>query len=278
MSSLTQKAKPLKTHPLFTAINSGQVDSVSDILKKGADVNMRAPDGGKTPLHVATQEGFDKIVKLLITNKANVKAITYGGFTPLHVAAQNNRSVIIDLLVSAGADVNAVTKVGCTSLHEAAARGCKEAVVKLLELKANPNIKEAKFYLTAANLAHEKGHDDVREVLIDSMTYQQKFIQNVIFILFNWSRACFEDSPQGKFISELLQQVILTEDGDEVFKKVGSAIKASDDMLKKDLNVARKLLIQNMKKYNEAKKAPSGSQEAKDDSKETKTSKNKIKM
>ena len=238
--------------PLINAILNCKPDVVRLLIRRqNADVNMRSPDIGKTPLHLAAQLGFKAIVLILIEEKADVNAVTVAGFTPLHVAAQNGHSEIIVELAKAGAKINIISKVGCTPLHESAAKGHKEATLKLLELKADPNIRDNRYYLTAANLAHENRHIVVRDILVSAMTYQQQFIQNINFILFNWKRAFIDQSLEYQFIDKLSNAVRSIEGADEVFKIISLILKSPEyEHVKEKLIPMRGLLVTNMKQYN----------------------------
>jgi len=244
----------VKIHPLFQAILDKTPKQVEKIIDSGADVNMRTLDGRKTPLHVAVHRGDLSMVQMLLRKKADVMAVTDGGFTPLHVAAQNNHTKIIDELVSAGSLVNAMTKVGCTPLHESAAKGCKEATLRLLELKADPNIKDLRYNLTPANLAMQNGHVPTLTSLLENMTFQDHFIQNVNFILFNWRSRFPENSLENLFIHQLVDKCKLLNEADQVFMCLNIVLKSEGFIaVQEKFKDMKKGLIVLMKKYNEAK-------------------------
>ncbi len=248
------KTTPVNVHPLFSAIIHKTPDEVEQMIDSGSNVNMRTTDGGKTPLHVACHRGNLQMVILLLRKKADVTAMTDAGFTPLHVAAQNGYSKIIVELVAARAPINATTTVGCTPLHESAANGHEEATLKLLELKAESNLKDFRYNLTAANLAHEKGHTKIRDILCAKLSFQDSFIQNVNFILFNWGRFFPISTEAGKFIQQLATDIKDLKNADEVFKIIQHALKSpAYNLVEESLKPVRQLLIQNMKKYNEDK-------------------------
>jgi ankyrin repeat protein len=58
---------------------------------------------GRTPLHLAAQNGLGCCVDILIKAGANVNARMLNGNTPLHLAAQNGHFLIIRSLERAGA-------------------------------------------------------------------------------------------------------------------------------------------------------------------------------
>lgn len=242
--------------PIIVAIMNNQLAQVKRLVSEGADVNIPIPGGGKTPLHIAIELGYTPIAAFLITAKANVNAVTGRQFTPLHVAAQKGNSKLIELLVKAGAEVNACSDVGCTPLHEAAANGQKEATLKLLALNANPTIKETQHHLTAANLALEKQHNVIRDILCQSMGYQACFIQNIHYALFNGKRAFSPLSVEYPFLDKLSENIVFVEEADEVFKKVSATLKSPEYIaIENTLKPLRSLLIASMKQYNTDKLA-----------------------
>ena len=116
---------------------------------------------------------------------------------------------LIALLVNSGSDINVCNVAGTTPLHEAASNGHKEAVIKLLELKANPDIKDNRYNLSPANLALRNGYESIRDILIAATTYQQKFIQDVNYILFSCKHGFLQYSAEYQFINNLSNSIKL---------------------------------------------------------------------
>lgn len=67
--------------------------------------------------------GNEKIVELLLQNKANVNMANKYGNSALHFAALSGHDKIVNLLIRNGANVNAANKFGETVLHYAANGG-----------------------------------------------------------------------------------------------------------------------------------------------------------
>ena len=88
---------------LHAAAKSGETRRIALLLKHGADVDARMPNGW-TPLHTAARRGRSAAVEALVMAGANPDARAEGAVTPLHLAAITADPVSIDALVQAGAD------------------------------------------------------------------------------------------------------------------------------------------------------------------------------
>lgn len=108
--------------------------------------NQYDADEVDTSLQMAVIFGFEDLVHLLISHKADVNFTNSSGETPLHMCAKiacnwgvsPHRSInIIDMLVNAGADVNAVSSTGMTPLMVACEKGSCVAAACLLR---NPDV------------------------------------------------------------------------------------------------------------------------------------------
>ena len=85
-----------------------------------------------TALHKAAEgNGNKRIIELLITNGADVRAVNKKGYTPLHCAATFSDTKVVRELIANDSDVNAITNDGNTPLHLASSQG-KDRVVELL--------------------------------------------------------------------------------------------------------------------------------------------------
>lgn len=180
---------------LYEAILKGQIDVITDLIEKGADVNqVLEGTNGKTPLCLAVEKNHLNIVKRLIEKGANVNAAPpYGPDeekTPLCFAAINGNLDIAKFLVKKGADVNVSCYDHLNALNLdsvcrlspvclAAREGHLDMLKFLIENGATKNavndyvdniIPPAPFYLAARNtplcIAAKKGHLDVVKFLI----------------------------------------------------------------------------------------------------------------
>ena len=118
---------------LFDAIRAGD----QAIVAKSAHIVNTARADGTTPLHHAVVTADAAMVELLLSQKADPKAVNTGGYTPLHYALSDLRKT--KLLLAAGADPNTPAKNGLTPLRIAVSRkGAQPFVDALLAAGAQP--------------------------------------------------------------------------------------------------------------------------------------------
>ncbi len=151
---------------LADAAEQRDKNSVSTLLKTGADVNAAQVDG-TTALHWATYNDDAETVALLVRAGANVNALNHYGVPPLAQACINGNAAIVKLLLGAGADPNAKMKGGETVLMLASRSGNVEAVKALLARDAATNARE-RLGQTALMWAAAEGHTEVVRALIDA--------------------------------------------------------------------------------------------------------------
>lgn len=120
---------------------SNDLERVRVLLNKGTPVDIEDA-AGYTALHYAARNGHRKICQELLSNGANVNAVTRSGkATPLHRAVTQNHIHIVELLLTANADVNLQDSDGFTPLHRAIMSDCP-VIAKLLISKTNLNLRD----------------------------------------------------------------------------------------------------------------------------------------
>jgi predicted Fe-Mo cluster-binding NifX family protein len=122
---------------LQRATEGNSIHHVKLLIEYGANVNAVSDGDRRTPLHIAsTKSRGGETVKMLLDAGAVVDERNYveglhSNTTPLMSASGIGYSSAVELLISNGADVNAVTSLGYTSLHFAIC-GCNLDIVAML--------------------------------------------------------------------------------------------------------------------------------------------------
>jgi uncharacterized protein len=113
----------------FTAITRDNPTEITELLKRGFDVNSRSPKG-QVGLFEALQKDSQKAVAALLESEAlDVNALNDKGESALMMAALKGKVELCELLLKRGANVN---KDGWTPLHYAATGPEPKTVALLL--------------------------------------------------------------------------------------------------------------------------------------------------
>ena len=84
---------------LIDAVIENDADTVSHLLKKGADPNFSIDGSGITPLHFAAQNNSLAVVDLLVKAGANVEAMTMPeNEKPIDIAKLHGHETMVELL------------------------------------------------------------------------------------------------------------------------------------------------------------------------------------
>lgn len=102
---------------LIWTLKNGDLDSLQTLLKE-EDVN-RTLDGGRTPLHYASDSGDVDTVKFLLGRGADVNLKDKHGITPLLTAVYECHTGCVEILLSKGADKTVKGPDGLTPLEAA---------------------------------------------------------------------------------------------------------------------------------------------------------------
>ncbi|MDQ1355397.1 MAG: hypothetical protein QG657_5707 [Acidobacteriota bacterium] len=97
---------------IFTAVGSGDIDTVRMLLEKDPGLIHSRDTSGYSLLHRAAQNGRLQMIELLITKGLHIDERSHDGnkLTPLHLAACENQIDTVALLLEKGADIDAVSK------------------------------------------------------------------------------------------------------------------------------------------------------------------------
>ena len=172
------------TTPLMTAAEQGDVNTVKDLLDKGADVNETG-DFHSTALRQAAEKGNIGVIKLLLDRGANVNAQDAGGETALLVAALKGHSDAVKLLIERGADINVKNYNGWTALAFAS----KADIAKMLLDKGadvNASNDSGATPLSSAAMADRK---DVVKLFIEKGADLETALSRCEQTLESWSKS-----------------------------------------------------------------------------------------
>ena len=158
---------------LLQAIEDEDVDRAYDLLKRGANPNVREPnDFGDTALIEATwKRRSAEFVRLLLARGADVNAKNLAGSTALGWALSRASDDTVRLLIDAGAEMSNARKIGAgageTSLITSASRATPTATTALIEKGAEVNASSTNG-TTALITAAAGGHLETVKVLIEN--------------------------------------------------------------------------------------------------------------
>lgn len=169
------KGMLIKATALVVAVQEQRVPIVDWLIRQGADVNHAYMAGmahccDYTPLYEAVDSGNFEMVTLLL--KAGANPNTFNSclsVSPLALATQGNNLDMIKLLLSYGADINyqGNDAMGKTALMIAAENGNSEIVHYLIEHRAFPNLVDGLVGGTALVYAEQLGHDEIVLYLLE---------------------------------------------------------------------------------------------------------------
>lgn len=144
------KADP-KKHILWAAENN-EIETVETLLRSDSQLVCSTDEDMYTPLHRASYNGHVEVLKILLTNGADINARTLDGWQPFHCACRWDNLEAAKLLLSLGADKHSVTNGNNTALHLAASNGEAESVIKYL-------LAESDIDVTIKNTAGDTAED-----------------------------------------------------------------------------------------------------------------------
>lgn len=152
--------------PLHHAAHEGHVDAVRCLLAHGADPNWPDTDLGQTALHSACVMGRSDCTRELVAAGANVNVEDSSGNTPIIDASGSlvSQPTVLQLLAHEGAEIAHRNSYGSTALHEAARVGNEEHCLVLIELGADPAIRDDEGF-TADDIALLNGHVELCQAL-----------------------------------------------------------------------------------------------------------------
>lgn len=114
---LMQVKDDLGRTPLHLAVEEGRLSLVNLFIKSGAVVNATDSLKAFSPLHYACLHSYTKIARFLLARGAWVNLVDREGNTPLYYASGNGNSELVDILLLHGANRNVLNSLGQSPLH-----------------------------------------------------------------------------------------------------------------------------------------------------------------
>ena len=102
---------------IHAAVLNSNIEGIKKYIASGADINIKEPMGGSTPLISAAVFNKPEAAKLLIDAGAKLNIKNNDGSTALHSAAFFGRTDIVKMLVDAGIDQSIKNNFGATALQ-----------------------------------------------------------------------------------------------------------------------------------------------------------------
>lgn len=135
-------------------------------ISKEGDMNAYSADGF-TALGFAAYFGQLESARALLMAGAdpNIASSNPMGVAPLHSALSGKHYEVAELLLTSGANPNLASKEGWTPLHYAAHAGDLALTKRLLAHGAKPELQKNSEDRDAAQLAYERGADDVARLI-----------------------------------------------------------------------------------------------------------------
>lgn len=163
--------RPYRALSLFEAVALDDTRAVAQHVLDDPEALRRHSVDGWTPLHLAAFFGQRDSLLVLIGLGAPIDSVSENPMqnTPMHAAiAGPAGEQMAPLLIGFGADVHHVGGSGVTALHLTASRGFASLARLLLARGVDRSLK-TEDDKTAAELARERGHMDVAQLIGDGI-------------------------------------------------------------------------------------------------------------
>eukprot|EP01101_Sappina_pedata_P006415 TRINITY_DN3173_c0_g1_i1.p1 TRINITY_DN3173_c0_g1~~TRINITY_DN3173_c0_g1_i1.p1 ORF type:complete len:578 (+),score=132.52 TRINITY_DN3173_c0_g1_i1:113-1846(+) len=157
------------TPMLHYAVFCGSIPIVKAVLdcKQCGDINHRDQQG-RTPLHVASQEGLhDMLLVLLSEYNAAVNVQDLLHKTPVHAAAEGAYTNCLETLIEHGADINVQSLTGSTPLHSASEASRLNTARMLIKNSAMLNVRDAEGF-TPLLISTKRGDAEIVRLFLEN--------------------------------------------------------------------------------------------------------------
>ena len=149
---------------LSVASREGHDQIVEMLLIQGADVNGQID--GWSALHFASRNGHESTVRILLDKSAHAGLQSQGGSTALLLALKTDHVGVAKLLLENGTNVNARDDDGYSALHYAVMKDYESIVRLLLDLEADLDARDQNGD-HPLSLASKAGHESIVKLLLD---------------------------------------------------------------------------------------------------------------
>lgn len=145
---------------------------VAEFTKDGADLDEPRDNQGATLLHVASANGYIKVVEFLLENRASTDVVDHDSWQPVHAAACWGHLEVLELLVQYGADLNVRNKH-----DETPADICEDGEMRARILRLAVEQEESRRRAAAA--ARHSAGDRIRGARRSSSTASSSRVRSV---------------------------------------------------------------------------------------------------
>ncbi|PIK56117.1 putative poly(ADP-ribose) polymerase pme-5 isoform X2 [Apostichopus japonicus] len=203
---------------LHFAASNGQAEACKLLISNGANIEAitSAATNKLSPIMMASRSGHFKVVKTLVEAKASIDGKDKLKRTPLTHAVMNGHYIIASYLLRKGADPNSKDTSGNTPTHYAAGYGWWHCVKLLIKAGADPNIMND-WKVPSLCIAFLKGHSDCADVLIKEAGVGVDFrdAEGWTMVMMTLSNSVNEETlKQLKFLVEQKKADVKLQDGD----------------------------------------------------------------
>ncbi|OQR93252.1 cell 5A endo-1,4-betaglucanase [Thraustotheca clavata] len=166
--SVDQPDKDGRT-PLHIAAQNGQERVIQFLISACADSNLSSKLIEYTPLYIFAKNGYENAIQLSISAGADLyQAIELTGYTLLHTAVENSHENVVQQFISASANFNQADNIENTALHVAAKNGQVLGLQQLISTKANLNSTTILVGCTPLHFAADKDYEKIVELHIST--------------------------------------------------------------------------------------------------------------
>lgn len=194
--------------PLYSAVTGGNSALIELLIERGAQVDLRLPNGETALYPACANENSDVARLLLERHNASVDILCEDGSGPLHRATTHNREATVELLLGRGAQLQATANNGETPLHVASRLGHVNLIRYFLGRGAHVNPTTVT-YETPLLLAIRARHHEAIDCLLRAGAHfdpkNQLFMDNIVLSFPNQgliSNCLIQNTDQVRMLAE----------------------------------------------------------------------------